>query len=103
LPRLQVGPFHRIVGHVEEKRLAENPEIFPVADARRALPERLVAPEQAPLDRRRPLFKLRQQVDAIGREGGIRSDGRVGCSGGSPMPGFVDPAIGSSSPTGNLV
>ena len=74
---LHVGALHRIIDDVEQERVVQNLEIFPVADPGGALPKRLVAPEQPSFDSGCALSQVLQQIHSV------RGIGWVGCRPGS--------------------
>src|SRR5947209_18399250 len=66
VPLLEIGAFHGIVNHVEEKLVLEDLEEFPVAVTRGALGIGLVAPEEFAGNNGGALFEHGQMYDAVG-------------------------------------
>src|SRR5215831_13502159 len=71
VPDLEIGPLARVLDDIEQKLVARNQQILPVAVAHRALPASLEAPEQLARMGRRTTSQHWQQVLAVRRIGGI--------------------------------
>ena len=73
-PVLQVGPFERIGGHVEQEGVVIDFKPFQITVAEGTLSVVLVSPEQLAGDRSGVVGERGQQVDPVGGIGGVRLD-----------------------------